>query len=95
MMCLALLVHVGEIAIRFPCNHANKLMFQYEYFVAGLTLLEVVLSVLSRKICVLFWLLLIASFSIPVIEDKCNIMVPYETWADRGMPDWGERCRNQ
>lgn len=36
-----------------------------------------------------FWFIFALVLSMPFIEDKLNIMMPYETWVERGMPGWG------
>jgi len=85
-----LAIHLGEIVIRFPCNHTNSLMFNYRDCIFALALFEITYSAIRREICLVFWLVFSLSFSFPIIEDKCNILIPYETWVGRGMPDWGQ-----
>lgn len=84
-----LLLHLGEIVVRFPCNHANALMFNYRDCIFALAIFEIACSVFKREICLIFWLIFMSSFAIPIVEDKCNILIPYETWISRGMPSWG------
>lgn len=84
-----LLLHLGEIVVRFPCNHTNALMFNYRDCILALAIFELACSVFKRVVCVTFWLILMFSFAIPIFEDKCNILIPYETWISRGMPGWG------
>ena len=90
-----LLMHVGELVIRFPCNHANKLMFCYWDCIYALMFFEIIHSLFKKEICIAFWITFSLSFAIPIIEDKCNILVSYETWASRGMPDWGRPTFNR
>ena len=85
-----LLLHIGEIALRFPCNHANALMFHYRDCIFAMLLFEIGHSVFKREICLAFWLIFLLSFLVPTIEDKCNILVSYDTWISRGMPEWGQ-----
>jgi hypothetical protein len=84
-----LLLHLSEIAVRFPCNHTNALMFNYRDCILALAIFEIAYSVFKREVCATFWLILMFAFAIPIFEDKCNILIPYETWINRGMPDWG------
>ena len=84
-----LLLHFGEIAVRFPCNHTNALLFNYRDCIIALVVFEIVYLVLKREICLTFWLIFMFSFAIPIVEDKCNILIHYETWISRGMPSWG------
>ena len=85
-----LALHAGELVIRFPCNHADRLAFSYKDCMAALALFEIVNALVKKEICVLFWVLFVLAFIIPTIEDKCNILVSYEVWTERGMPDWGQ-----
>lgn len=84
-----LLLHVGELAIRFPCNHTNSLMFSYRDCVFSLAIFEFVYSFFKREICVSFWLLFVILLFFPMFEDFFNIMISYETWISRGMPSFG------
>ena len=85
----ALLLHFGEIAVRFPCNHADVLMFEYRDCLFALLIFEIVYSIFKREVCIAFWLTLIFAISIPAIENKYNILITYENWINRGMPKWG------
>ena len=84
-----LLLHLGELVIRFPCNHANAMMFSYMDCIFALALFEIVYSIFKRRVCLAFWIIFAISLCIPRIEDKCNILIPYETWIKRDMPEWG------
>ena len=84
-----LLLHIAELAIRFPFNHANKLMFNYRDCIFALLFFEIIHSLLKKELCITFWIIFCLSFAIPFVEDKFNILVTYEIWTSRGMPDWG------
>ena len=84
-----LLLHIAELVIRFPCNHANKLIFSYRDCIYALLLFEIIYSLFKKELCIAFWIVFSLSFAIPIVEDKFNILVTYETWTSRGMPDWG------
>ena len=88
LLCVILL-HLGEIAVRFPCNHTNALMFNYRDCIFALAIFEIGYSVFKREFCLTFGIIVMFSFVSPIVEDKCNILVPYETWISRGMPYWG------
>lgn len=88
-LAVTLLLHIGELLIRFPCNHADVLMFNYRACVFMLALFEIGYSIYKRQVCPLFWTLFALSFTFPIIEDHFNILIPYTTWINRGMPDWG------
>ena len=85
-----LLLHLIEIAVRFPCNHTNVLMFNYRDCILALAVFEIVYSVFKREFCLMFWLTFMFSFVMPIVEDKSNISIPYEAWISRGMPNWGQ-----
>ena len=84
-----ILLHLGEIMVRFPCNHTNALMFSYGDCILALAIFEIVYSIFKREVCLTFWLIFMFSFVIPIVENKCNILISYETWINRGMPNWG------
>ena len=84
-----IMLHVGELAFRFPCNHADAPVFPYSYFAYALALVELIYSIIKRKVSVTFWIVFALSLACPIIEDRCNIFVSYDTWIERGMPEWG------
>jgi hypothetical protein len=84
-----LILHLGEIVMRFPCNHTGALFFQYRDCILALALFEIIYSVRKKTICVIFWLLFLFALGIPFVEDKFNILLLYDTWIERGIPEWG------
>ena len=88
LLCV-LFLHTCELAVRYPCNHADTFKFQYADIAIILSAVEIILSVKRRKVIIAFWLLLGVLLALPKIEYRYNILVPYETWIDRGMPEWG------
>ena len=88
LLC-ALFLHTCELAVRYPCNHADTLKFPYVGIAIILSTVEIILSVKRRKVIIAFWLLLGVLLALPKIEDRYNILVPYATWIDRGIPEWG------
>ena len=89
ILIAVVLLHLVELGVRFPCNHAVNLTFCYRDCIIVLALFETVYSILKREICVVFWIVFAFSFLFPVVEDKYNIFISYETWVSRGMPEWG------
>ena len=67
-------------------------MFCYRDCICALAIFEIIYSFVKREVCVTFWIILTLSFTIPTIENKFNILVTYDTWTTRGMPEWGEFC---
>lgn len=84
-----LLLHIGELAVRFPCNHTDRLFFAYADCLCALAVFEFLYSILKRELCPLFWLIFACSFLIPGMERHLCILMPYEDWIARGMPSWG------
>ena len=89
LLFVVVAIHACELFARFPCNHANELIFPYTYCAFALGLFEVIRTLIQRNANFVFWLVVALVFSMPFIEDKLNIMIPYETWIERGMPGWG------
>ena len=61
----------------------------------GLVLMVVVNAgtmVWRRRIAWWRVLLLVVFGVLLMVCDRCNILVDYDTWTSRGMPDWGD-CR--
>ena len=69
--------------------HTGALFFQYRDCILALALFEIIYSVRKKTICVIFWLLFLFALGIPFVEDKFNILLLYDTWIERGMPEWG------
>lgn len=84
-----LLLHTGELILRFPCNHADHLMFAYRDCIFSLAVFELFISACKREFHIWFWIILAAALALPHFEDRYNILVPYDTWTSRGMPNWG------
>ena len=84
-----LLLHLCELIVRFPCNHANSLMFNYRDCILALVIFEVIYSVCKREFCIMFWVVFALSFALPIVEDRFNILISYDVWTSRGMPEWG------
>lgn len=89
VLVMVVATHACEIFARFPCNHADNLIFPYKYCVFALGLCEAIRTLIKRDVSFIFWLVFVLAIGMPFIEDKLNIMMPYETWIERGMPEWG------
>lgn len=87
--------HFIELLLRFPCNHANVLKFPYRNCIIAVIIIEIIIMCRYRHFCPSVWILFVLSFFIPTVEDRYNILLPYTEWAQRGMPEWGERGRTK
>lgn len=79
----------AELIARYPCNHAGGTGMYWW----GLVLMVVVNAgtmVWWRRIAWWRVLLLVVFGVLLMVCDRCNILVDYDTWTSRGMPDWGE-----
>lgn len=83
---------VLDVAVHYPCNHGGGIG-GYFACMAGLMLIAAAWNALNRKIQWRFWLGLGAFGVLLVLVDVFNVMLPYEEWIARGMPEWG--CRTQ
>ena len=90
MQAVFLAIHVCEIAARYPCNHTDNLY--YPYIKASLVLLFAEVIVCSRRKTVVIpsVFFVFAAVLISHFENHYNIMTDYDTWINRGMPNWGE-----
>lgn len=89
LLVVVVAIHACELFARFPCNHADNLIFSYWYCAFALGLFEMIRTLVHRNVNFVFWFIFALVLSMPFIEDKLNIMMPYETWVERGMPGWG------
>ena len=79
---------VLDVAVHYPCNHGGGIG-GYFACMAGLMLIAAAWNALNRKIQWWFWLGLCAFGILLVLADMFNVMLPYEEWIARGMPEWG------
>ncbi len=85
---LAVGLLTGMVILRYPGNHGSS--------AAGMLLIliptcGVLLAPWLMRSRLRYWLLAswLAAFLSPIVLDRFNICVAYETWIDRGMPLWG------
>ena len=85
--CVVFLLMAGELFFRYPCNHGGG-FWGYIYIITIFILLNMVtlfrftVSRIGLLISLLCLLLLFLS-------DYLNMYLSYDTWVERGMPDWG------
>ena len=83
---LTVIEMIAEIVLRYPCNHGNNF-----YAHAAILALFLLLSLINfKKNAVVFFISVIGLFSI-LIANHYNIAVDYDTWIERGMPEWGDK----
>lgn len=88
LIAMLYLILLGIICVRYPSNHGEGTGVYWcgLLFVTALNLFEMK----SGKDISWLRILLIFSFGlILIVCDQFNILVEYETWIARGMPNWG------
>jgi hypothetical protein len=81
----------GLILIRYPGNHgSNAYEFMLSYLVIFLLLIIylVMKRVLFYRILLLFCLL---GMGVCFYAEDFNVMLTYEQWIEKDMPDWGQK----
>jgi hypothetical protein len=78
----------GLIWLRYPDNHgAGPVQFSWNFgFLFLLSLLE---WKLSKKLPLLIIILELSGLATTWVVDRRNIMIHYDEWIRRGMPEWG------
>ena len=76
---------ITEIVLRYPCNHGNN-----SYVHAAILALFLLLSLINLKknIGVIVGAFIGLLFVLGV--NYFNVGIDYDTWIERGMPEWGE-----
>jgi hypothetical protein len=85
---MALLVLVGLIWLRYPDNHGAG-PFAFRWFFGALLVLALMTWVIMSKPPFLAAILSLIGFVATWLLDHRNIMVDYDEWINRGMPEWG------
>ena len=76
---------ITEIVLRYPCNHGNNF---YVHAVALAFFLLLSLINLKKNIGVIVGAFIGLLFVLGV--NYFNVGIDYDTWIERGMPEWGE-----
>ena len=93
VLAFVVLYMAFAIGIRYPDNHADSL-FTLNYFFAVVLLGAAIIyfkTATLPKMLILFSVLgIIALWLI----DRQNILVSYDDWIRRGMPEWGQSAKH-
>ena len=85
---LPFVVLSAEVWLKYPSNHGGS---AFEYAETGFVALfvNVVYMIFSRRLAICRILVLASFFALLYVCDRFNVLVQYEEWIARGMPDWG------
>jgi len=89
--CCSIIATIALVIHYFPCNHWNyEIRWLYAIVLCDIPAVVVVgLSAGGRPARA--WVLLVLSsvmlFAVIAVVDRCNLLVNYEVWVSRGMPD--------
>ena len=75
-----------ELIVRYPCNHGPDSRDMIPWFCVTF-LLSLPLLLRQTKISLLCLFLSLGGVAAMVAGDAFNVMVPYDTWTERGMPE--------
>lgn len=85
---VALLLMAGLIWLRYPDNHGAG-PFAFMCFFGVLLVLAMTNWAITSKPPYLAVALSLIGFATTFLLDRRNIMVDYDEWIKRGMPEWG------
>lgn len=85
---LPFMVLAAEVWLKYPSNHGGS---AFDYAETGFValLVNVVYMFCSRRLAVCRILAIAFFFVLLYVCDRFNVLVQYEEWIARGMPDWG------
>jgi hypothetical protein len=89
---IGLAMLVAEIWLRYPDNHGAGPVF-YRWLFAGALLASLGFRWLASMVHWPSLMLALFGLLLTWIVDARNIMVNYDEWIKRRMPDWGESTR--
>ena len=84
-----LLLHLGEVAVRYPGNHVARFYFPYLAVLSAIVLYEAVRQIVRRECCWFFWRGVALILPLPIVENRLNVVTSYMEWVERDMPAWG------
>jgi hypothetical protein len=88
-VALGLIAMIGLIWLRYPDNHgAGPILFRW--FFAILFIMSGCHWFFAAKPPVTVMSCALIGFALTWIVDHRNIMVDYDEWIRRGMPEWGQ-----
>lgn len=81
-------VMVLKVVDHYPHNHGYSVAaFVYGFLLIGLV--SITFSIFKRQRWLGYLTVLLVSMVICFLCDRFNIIVSYETWTSRGLPEWG------
>jgi chromate transport protein ChrA len=82
-----LLLMIVELLLRYPCNHGGG-FWGYSSIITIFIILNIINLFISKdaRVGLCFSLLCLVFL---FLSDYFNLYVSYDTWIERGMPDWG------
>ena len=88
---VVLLLMIGELLLRYPCNHGGG-FWGYSYIIVTFMLLNFISHFIYKGSRVGLYISL-CCLMLLFLSDFFNLYVSYDTWTKRGMPDWGTLTR--
>lgn len=76
---------ITEIALRYPCNHGNNF-----YIHAVVLTCSLLLSLINIKKNIGVISMAFIGLLLVLTVNYYNVGIDYDTWIERGMPEWGE-----
>ena len=76
---------ITEIVLRYPCNHGNNF-----YIHAGVLAFSLLLSLINLKKNIGVVGMAFMGLLFILVVNYYNVGIDYDTWIERGMPEWGE-----
>ena len=93
---IILLLMIGEVAVRYPCNHGGGFNGY-----SGISIIAVILTAINlmfhglSRISIASLILAIVSLLFICVSDCFNLYVSYDVWTKRDMPAFGQFQINQ
>ena len=82
------------IGIRYPDNHGAGPSFFVFLFVGILLGALLICTTSKSKIIIVIICCSFSGLFITYLVDRYNIMVDYDVWIERGMPEWGNALKD-
>ena len=85
---LPFLLLVAEVWLKYPSNHGGS-AFEYANIGFFSLFVNLVYMISSRRLAICRILAFACFFALLYACDKFNVLVHYDEWIARGMPEWG------
>ncbi len=82
---------LAMIIVRYPTNHGSSAQGFCTIFALFLALC-LALWFATKRLPVLSLVIVLVSLLAAVVADRANLMMSYEEWLKRGMPEWGRQA---